>query len=389
ESQPSDRADVKEFAVSGPSDDLTGLLTRRPFVDIANKVLAERGPFATVSLIVIDVDEFKHVNDSHGHLMGDAVLKVVAGTLRELAASTGVIGRYAGDEFVILLPHTSVVEAAEIAERIRCTVRRNAVPLRERSGSISVSLSIGVAGARADHHEFDGLFEAADRALYEAKRRGRDTVVTSDESEESAKEPKVNLKQFVGREEELDRLIRMLDTCLEHGPQLVSVVGEAGVGKSTLIKRLSAEVRMRAGSLVSGRCSEADAKPPYAPWAEVISAVHQLGAVGETDWRELPRLVPALGGTASQPSGNKYTLFDEIVAYLRLAATARPFVILLDDMQWSDSATWDVLEHVMSQLQHERMLVCLTMRTEDIRGDALSRRNRLLRDERFHEIPRS
>src|SRR6185503_19374081 len=124
-----------------------------------------------------------------------------------------------------------------------------------------------------------------------------------------------------------------------------------------------------------------------APWAEVISAVHQLGAVGETDWRELPRLVPALGGTASQPSGNKYTLFDEIVAYLRLAATARPFVILLDDMQWSDSATWDVLEHVMSQLQHERMLVCLTMRTEDIRGDALSRRNRLLRDERFHEIP--
>ncbi len=387
-SQPSERSGpaVRDFSVSGPTDDLTGLLMRRPFVDIASKILAERGPFATVSLIVIDVDEFKHVNDTHGHLQGDAVLRVVAGTLRELAQSTGIIGRYAGDEFVILLPHTPAEEAAELAERIRGTVRRAAVPLRERSGSISVSLSMGVVGARVEHTDFDKLFEAADKALYEAKRRGRDTVVSASESAEAAREPTINLKQFVGREAELQRLVRSLEATMESGPQLVSVTGEAGVGKSTLVRRLASEVRLRAGSLVTGRCLEADAKPPYAPWAEVIAAIHQSGIVGPQDWKELPRLVPALGGAPAEPSPSKYTLFDEVVRYLRLASGARPIVLVLDDMQWSDSATWDLLEHVMAQLEHERMLICLTMRAEDTRGEALERRHRLLRDERFHEI---
>ena len=386
ESKAADRAAVRDLTVSGPSDDLTGLLMRRPFVDVANKILAERGPFATVSLIAIDVDEFKNVNDTHGHLQGDAVLRVVTGTLRELAQSTGIIGRYAGDEFLVLLPHTPADEAAELAERIRNTVRRASAPLRERSGSISVTLSIGVVGARPEHVDFDTLFEAADRALYEAKRRGRDTVISAAETEHESKEPTVNLKQFVGREAEMQRLIRLLESTMESGPYLVSVVGEAGVGKSTLVRRLMSEVRLRAGSLASGRCVEADAKPPYAPWAEVIAGIHQLGVVGAQEWRELSRLVPALGAGSPETSGNKYTLFDEIVQYLRLAAAARPIVILLDDMQWSDSASWDVLEHVMGQLEHERMIICLTMRAEDIRDESLERRNRLLRDERFNEI---
>jgi diguanylate cyclase (GGDEF)-like protein len=387
EAPPAAAPAARDFTINGPSDDLTGVLMRRPFVDLSNKILAERGPFATVSLLVIDVDEFKQVNDSQGHLQGDAVLRVVAGTLRELAAPTGIIGRYAGDEFVILLPHTPADEAAELAERIRGTVRRASVPLRERSGSISVTLSIGVVGARPEHTDFDALFEAADRALYEAKRRGRDSVVSASESEEANHEPSLNLKQFVGREEEMHRLVRLLETTMESGPQLASIIGEAGVGKSTLVRRLASEVRLRAGSLVGGRCVEADAKPPYAPWAEVISAIHQLGVVTPHEWRELPRLVPALGTSAHEPSGNKYTLYDEIVSYLRLAAAARPVVIVLDDMQWSDSATWDVLEHVMTQLEHERVLICLTLRSEDARGEATERRNRLLRDERFHEIP--
>src|SRR5476649_2278310 len=145
---------------------------------------------------------------------------------------------------------------------------------------------------------------------------------------------------------------------------------------------------MRAGSLVTGRFSEADAKPPYAPWAEVISSLHELGVVGPREWRELPRLVPALQSApvSSDSSGNKYVLFDEIVMYLREAAAARPLVVVLDDMQWSDGGSSDVLEHVMHELTQERVLICLTLRAEDSRGVVMERRHRLLRDERFHEI---
>ncbi len=385
EMRATERTAAGELSVTGPSDDLTGLLTRRPFVEASNKVLADRGPFATVSLVVIDVDEFKHVNDSYGHLQGDAVLRLVAGTLRELASSVGVVGRYAGDEFVILLPHTGLKEAAELAERIRATVRRTSIPLRDRAGSFSISLSIGVAEARAEHAEFDALFESADRALYEAKRRGRDTVVAADELDQGALEPSINLRHFVGREAELARLHRLLETTISSGFHMVSVVGEAGVGKSTLIRNLANEIRVRAGVLVSGRSSEADAKPPFAPWAEAIAGLHATGVVDRRDWRELPRLVPALGDETSA-QGSKYAMFGEIVAYLRLAAAAQPIVVLLDDMQWSDSGTWDVLEHLASELTGERILVCITMRSEDTRGMALDRRNRLLRDERFHEI---
>ncbi|HEV8447293.1 MAG TPA: HD domain-containing phosphohydrolase [Gemmatimonadaceae bacterium] len=379
---------ARELTVAGPSDDLTGLLTRRPFIEIANTILGERGTFATMSLIVLDVDEFKQVNDQHGHLQGDAVLRVIAGTLRELAASSGIIGRYAGDEFVILLPHASIDEAGELAERIRATVRRTSIPLRERSGSISATLSIGVAGARPEHRDFDALFAVADRAMYEAKRRGRDTVVSASEGDSTSQGPAINLKHFVGRESESRRLLRILEA-VENGPQLVSVVGEAGVGKSSLVRRLAGEARLRAGCLVAGQCSEAGNKPPYAPWAEVLTAIDSLGIVGAREWHELPRLVSSMSTAALAPEANRYALLNEIVWYLRLASETNPVVVLLDDMQWADAGSWDVLEHVMSQLEMEHILLCMTMRTEDMRGPALERRNRLLRDERFNEVPLS
>jgi diguanylate cyclase (GGDEF)-like protein len=383
ESKTGDRPTVRDLTVTGPNDDLTGVLTRRPFVELANKILVERGPFATVSLIVIDVDEFKQVNDNHGHLQGDAVLRVVAGTLRELASATGVVARYAGDEFVILLPHTPLNEAAELAERIRSTVGRTAIPLRERSGSISVSLSIGVVAARSDHADFDGLFEAADRALYEAKRRGRDMVVSASESEEPSREPSINLLQFVGREDEWQTLTHLLESAVRRGPYLAFVVGEAGVGKSTLVRRLASEVRLCAGKLVTGRCSEADAKPAFAPWAE---AIQQLGAARPDDKPAFAQVMQLLTEPRSESTTTKYVVFNEIISYLRLAASVRPIVIVLEDLQWADPGTWDVLEHAMGQLDFDRILICVTLRTEDTRAEALERRNRLLRDERFREI---
>jgi diguanylate cyclase (GGDEF)-like protein len=124
-------------------------------------------------LLVIDVDEFKHVNDTYGHSQGDVVLKTVAETLRVHVGESGVIADTpATSSWLPACRRQSVNQAREVGVRLGAAVRATQIPLRDRAGSVSVTLSIGAALAEAEHREFDGLFAAADRALYEAKRRG-------------------------------------------------------------------------------------------------------------------------------------------------------------------------------------------------------------------------
>jgi tetratricopeptide (TPR) repeat protein len=102
-------------------------------------------------------------------------------------------------------------------------------------------------------------------------------------------------------------------------------------------------------------------------------------------WRELPRLVPALGDMP-ESAGSRYELLAELEEFLTLAAATRPLLVVLDDMQWADAATWDALEYLVPRLDRQRVLFCLTVRSEDLREDGLERRRRLSRHERFHEI---
>ncbi|MBA3891671.1 MAG: diguanylate cyclase, partial [Gemmatimonadaceae bacterium] len=371
-------------------DHLTGVLLRRAFLEQGNIMLERRrSNEAPPSLLVIDVDHFKLVNDTYGHLQGDDLLRMVVAVFRKTLRTGDVIGRYGGDEFVILLPRTATENAREVAERLRVAVETEKTPLRDNPGaSIGVTLSIGVATAAPGDH-LEALFAAADRALYDAKRAGRNAVgVTGGEHDAR---PQLTLNRFIGREVESQRLVRMLDASIEGNPQIVAIAGEAGVGKSTLLRQLLPEVRLRSGHLVMGRAVEADVKPPYGPWAEVLSAVRSRVDAEERVWRELPRLLPSLGRVSedapSDGSASKYVLYDEIVDFIRIAARACPLVIVLDDMQWADSASWDTLEHLLTQLEGDRVMIALTLRAEDVNADVTARRRRLSRDERFQEIP--
>ena len=157
------------------TDPLTGLANRRHFDEQLARIIGESLKYgAPASLIVADVDHFKKVNDTYGHEAGDEVLKAVAAIFMSCVRAEDVCARYGGEEIAILLPETTVARAQEVAERVRRAIELKLVLHNERA--IPVTASFGVAGYPESTAIRDGLFPAADRALYEAKASGRNRV---------------------------------------------------------------------------------------------------------------------------------------------------------------------------------------------------------------------
>ena len=372
-----------------PLDDLTGLMLRKGFLTQAGQVLAAAAARKQpVTLAVIDVDHFKSVNDTFGHLQGDDVLRSVAGQLRDTVRRDDLVGRYAGDEFVLLFPDTTEAEAHELAGRLCEAVASNRMAIRERrEGSIGVTLSIGLATVDESTTDLESLFASADRALYLAKRRGRNQVASADETSGETQIDSLRFDRFVGRVRELRSLLTQLEHSCNGKPRLVAIVGEAGIGKTSLVRQLQPEVRLRGGAMVFGRCVASDVKPPYGAWAEIVQSIHTLGIVPPREWKELSRLVPALAASDAVPAaaGSKYALLAELAEYLRQASAQTPITVVLDDVQWADSSTWDATEYVRHNLSDERLLICMTLRLEDV-GAIAERRRHLSRDERFSDL---
>ncbi|MFY0666296.1 MAG: diguanylate cyclase [Natronospirillum sp.] len=157
------------------TDELTGLVNRRQLKRRAEQLLAQaRRSNSPVSVVVLDIDNFKQVNDTEGHLAGDEILKRLADVLRDHARESDVVGRYGGEEFSMVLPDSTESDALIFAQR-----------LHELVGSILVggkplTVSIGVVSSdrlKQDVNSYDTLFELADRAMYEAKAAGRNRTL--------------------------------------------------------------------------------------------------------------------------------------------------------------------------------------------------------------------
>ena len=154
-------------------DSLTGIANRRLFDESLVREAARAQRLSTpLSLVVFDVDHFKQINDTYGHVVGDSVLRTVADSIVESTKSFDVAARYGGDEFVLLLPGCSNADAVGVAERVRAEVGR-------RAHEVPVTVSAGLATIPDNAIDGDRLLSAADAALYVAKRSGRDRAAVS------------------------------------------------------------------------------------------------------------------------------------------------------------------------------------------------------------------
>jgi diguanylate cyclase (GGDEF)-like protein len=157
-------------------DSLTGALNRRAFFDVAQSELARcvrrNEP---LSAVMLDVDHFKHINDQHGHLVGDRLLKEVASAIQASVRPSDSVCRYGGEEFVVWLPETGSNTARLVAERLRDAVEQVAITVE--GSDVQVTASFGVATSEAQvASSVDALVSKADQALYSAKRNGRNQV---------------------------------------------------------------------------------------------------------------------------------------------------------------------------------------------------------------------
>lgn len=360
-------------------DELTGLYNRRfmrQYLRDRLALLAHRGIPLTV--IMLDLDGFKQINDTYGHLDGDRVLKILAHEIRDAIPQGGYAIRFAGDEFFVFLEAVDGAGGMRLAEQLRERVGREPVVTDKAPAGISVTASLGVAAYPEDALSGSELVEAADQALYRAKRAGKNRVSRAGESRLP---PEVEiLKRFpcprlVGREAELAELERSLTD--EGHNRLLLVEASRGLGKS----RLLLELMRRAGSAgrrwFFARCLESERAIPYSGLRPVLAACLEReperrelarSRLGGASLAELAVLMPALappGGPRESPSAEerRSLLFHGVADLVCLLSADAPLVLFLDDLQFVDEASLEVLCRLLDR-QDGRVIVYAAAQSE-------------------------
>lgn len=162
------------------TDHLTGVNNRGQFIELATLELSRAIRYQNeLSLLMMDIDLFKNINDTHGHIAGDAVLRKLAQVCEHHLRENDILGRIGGEEFAAMLPQTSLESAANVAEHLRSLIEGLSVFDDESGATINFTVSIGVSSLKPDVNTLEAMFHQADKALYKAKNNGRNKVQLS------------------------------------------------------------------------------------------------------------------------------------------------------------------------------------------------------------------
>lgn len=364
-----------------------------------------------LSVIVLDLDDFRSVNESRGRLAGDVVLREVALLLHEGRRKGAYAIRYAGDEFFVFLEGTGRAEALAAAEAIRGRIAATPIVVAHSPAGVSVTASLGVAALPEDVHTASGLIEQARRALAHAKRLGKNRV--SQDLDERLPTDKEALRQLhrarlLGRERELEVCRRLFEEAPAGRNTMVMIEGERGLGKSRFLSELPALARQAGLSFLQGGCLPQNRAVPYraiTPWLqeyfdrspELVAPV--TARLAGPKLAALASLLPFLEATRGRAEGvsapeRRRQIFHGLLDLLGLMSDPGALVVLLENIDWADEASLEVLLHLLSR-EEGRVVVCATAtidRPEDTpNGPKLRSLADLLpyfqASPRFHRLP--
>jgi diguanylate cyclase (GGDEF)-like protein len=338
-------------------------------------------------MLVGELDEFDALATRVGGKVADTVAANVGRLLVALLRGDDIVLTQPEGRFFLLLPGNSGEEGRQVGERLATAVRTYGLAVADRSIVDRLTLSMGVA-AMPDHGmTVAALYPVANAACARVAAQGGDGASLAPLSHHEVLHRPLSIDRFAGRTEELTTLVRAIDDAVSGRPRVVAVLGESGLGTATVLRQLESQVRFRGGAMITATSSPTSVRDPYAVWASVLRGLHRLPEAPKREWRELQKLVASLGPrTPDEVAGSQYRLLEELFTYLRLASASRPLMIVLDEMQWADGTSWDALEHIMGQLDTERILICLTCRNEREFAEAAERRLILKRNQLYQEL---
>ncbi|MDI6733111.1 MAG: diguanylate cyclase, partial [Planctomycetota bacterium] len=345
-------------------DELTNLYNRRFFNRYLNEDTDWKSPASRpLSLLMIDIDYFKRINDTYGHLEGDNVLTQLGAVLKEAIGTRGLVIRYAGDEFSLVLPSVDKNQSFKVSCELLELVGKTPFKRRdERQSPLNIQISIGIASFPDDAGSSLELIEQADKALYLSKRQGRNRVsIVGTFSEDDVLEKTIfqnfPCPHFIGRQDFYQEIIQALsDYKMAH--LFILLEGPVGSGKSRLLKELSS---FPDALTFYSCCDEIEINIPYKP---LITFLRELSKSNNPALRavidelpagtikELRKLVP-LGAVSSTietaavvPSGeegDRKLLFDALTEVLGRLSLKTPILFMIDEFQNIDPATLLVL----------------------------------------------
>ncbi len=369
------------------TDELTGLLNRRYFFNrLSQEISKSQRKNRPFSILIMDVDHFKQINDTYGHLEGDEVLRVVAKALLKSVREMDVVTRYAGDEFIAILPEATKDEALPVAYRILEETQNLRFIDPKKKQPYKVGVSLGISTFPNDGKTATELIEKADHGLYTAKKAGRNRVCLADHYQEDTKE-EISfdgiIPNFVGRENELQKLIDMYKTAHDSKLQIVFIAGEAGIGKTRLIQQFFASISKENIQFLKGTCFDTKIPMPYQPFREALANFVEreeyyiysiLRNLSESAKIEILKIIPGLDvkrlgiktNLPLEPIQDEYRLFNGIYQILKKISERGPLVLFLDDIHWADIASLELFSYLVRNSQQDRIMICLTYRPEEI-----------------------